>query len=60
MKEITSTEKVDSDLVKLAKVEAINIISRTPDAGDFAWAMEKGKIEGMMRTFDRNIKKILE
>ena len=59
MKEISLAEKVDSDLVKRAKVEATNIATRSPGAGDVAWAMEKGKIEGMMSTFDRNINKIV-
>ena len=37
MKEISLAEKVDSDLVKRAKVEAINIATRTPGAGDVTW-----------------------
>ena len=37
MKEITLAEKVDSDLVKRAKVEATNIATRSPGAGDVTW-----------------------
>lgn len=59
MKEVPLSEKVDSDLVKRAKVEAENIAMRTPGAADVAWTMEKGKIEGKMSLFQTNISKII-
>lgn len=40
-KEVPLAEKVDSDLVKREKVEATNIATRTPGAGDVAWMMER-------------------
>ena len=58
-KEVPLAEKVDSDLVKREKVEATNIATRTPGAGDVAWMMEKGKIESKMNTFESNINKIV-
>jgi len=58
-KEVPLAEKVDSDLVKREKVEATNIATRMPGAGDVAWMMEKGKIESKMNTFESNINKIV-
>lgn len=40
-KEVPLAEKVDSDLVKREKVEATNIATRMPGAGDVAWMMER-------------------
>lgn len=57
-KEIPLAEKVDSDLVKREKVEAMNIAVRTPGVADVAWTMEKGKIQGKMSLFQSNINKI--
>lgn len=59
MQEVPLSEKVDSDLVKRAKVEELNIASRTPGATDVAWAMEKGKIESKMSILQSNINKII-
>ncbi len=58
MKEISLAENVDSVLSRRAKVEAMNIANRTPGVADVAWKMEKGKIEGAMSNFQRNINKI--
>lgn len=58
-KEIPLAEKKDSDLVKRAEVEAMNIAARTPGAADVAWLMEKGKIESKMSIFQSNINKIV-
>lgn len=58
MLEVPLSEKVDSDLVKRAKVEAMNVAARTPGAADVAWAMEKGKIESKLGIFQSNINKI--
>lgn len=58
MKEISLAENVDSVLSRRAKVEAMNIANRTPGVADVAWKMEKGKIEGAMSNFQKNINKI--
>lgn len=51
-------EKVDSDYTKRAKVEAINIVSRS-SASDLSWVLEKSKLDGKMEIFNKNINNIV-
>ena len=48
-------ERIDSDLVKRAKVEAANLIDREVDA---AWLVEKGKVNGALDRFKGHIEEI--
>lgn len=63
MKARMADEKVYSDSIKAltsrrAKVEAQNIVDRSPMT-DMAWTVEKGKIEGKLDIFQKNINKIM-
>ena len=63
MKARVADEKVYSDSIKAltsrrAKVEAQNIVDRSPMT-DMAWTVEKGKIEGKLDIFQKNINKIM-
>ena len=63
MKARVTDEKVYSDSIKAltsrrAKVEAQNIVDRSPMT-DMAWTVEKGKIEGKLDIFQKNINKIM-
>ena len=63
MKARVADEKVYSDSIKAltsrrAKVEAQNIVDRSPIT-DMAWTVEKGKIEGKLDIFQKNINKIM-
>ena len=48
-------ERIDSDLVKRAKVEAANLLDREVDA---AWLVEKGKVNGALDHFREHIEEI--
>ncbi len=48
-------EKIDSDLVKRAKVEAANLLDREVDA---VWLVEKGKVNGALDRFREHIEEI--
>ncbi len=51
-------EKIDSDYVARAKVEALNIESRSK-ATDLTWASEKSKVNGKLEIFNSNISRIV-
>lgn len=51
-------EKIDSDYVARAKIEALNIESRSK-ATDITWFSEKAKINGKLEIFNRNISRIV-
>lgn len=51
-------EKIDSDYVARAKIEALNIESRSK-ATDITWFSEKTKINGKLEIFNRNISRIV-
>lgn len=51
-------EKIDSDLVARAKIEALNIESRSSKT-DVTWSMEKSKVNGKLEVFNRNISRIV-
>ena len=57
-KEVNEAEKVDSDYVERAKVEALNIVSRS-SSSDLSWVLEKKKLESKMLLFDKNINHIV-
>lgn len=57
-KEVNEAEKVDSDYVERAKVEALNIVSRS-SASDLSWVLEKKKLDSKMLLFDKNINHIV-
>lgn len=57
-KEKIPADDVDSAYVKRAKVEALNIESRSK-ATDVTWLVEKKKIESKMNLFNNNISKIV-
>lgn len=51
-KEVKEAEKVDSDYVERAKVEALNIVSRS-SASDLSWVLEQKKLDSKMLLFDK-------
>lgn len=51
-------DSIDSVMSRRAKAEAMNILDRTP-AMDMAWTAEKGKIEGKLEIFQRNVNNVL-
>lgn len=51
-------DSIDSLTFRRAKVEAQNIVDRSPMT-DMAWMVEKGKIEGKLDIFKKNINKIM-
>lgn len=51
-------ESIDSSYVARAKVEALNIASRT-QASDVTWVVEKSKINGKLDLFQKNINRIV-
>ena len=58
MQEKKPAAEIDSDYVARAKIEALNIESRSR-AMDVTYAVEKSKINGKMELFQRNVNKIL-
>lgn len=56
--EKTPAANIDSDYVARAKVEAMNVVSRSKST-DVTWALEKKKINGKLELFQRNINKIV-
>lgn len=58
-KEVLQADSIDSCLVKRARVEALNIASRTASVSDLAWLAEKSKIENKFKIFDDNINNIV-
>lgn len=53
--ETPDAKDLDSALVKRAKVEAMNVIDRTPGPGDIAWLSEGPKIENKLQTLINSI-----
>lgn len=51
-------EKVDSDYVSRAKVETLNMASRS-SSSDLSWLLEKKKLDGKMELFNKNINSIV-
>ena len=58
-REVEQADSIDSCLVRRAKIEALNITSRTASESDLAWIVEKGKIESKLQIFNSNINKIV-
>jgi len=56
--EVEYADSMKSLTARRAKVEALNIVDRSPMT-DMAWAVEKGKIEAKLDMFQRNINKIM-
>lgn len=52
MKEVNEAEKIDSSYVKRAKVEALNITSRS-SISDMSWTLEKSKLDRKMELFNK-------
>lgn len=59
LKEVEHADSIDSCLVRRAKIEALNVVSRTPSTSDLAWLVEKKKIEAKFEIFNSNINKIV-
>lgn len=51
-------EALDSALTDRMRVESKNIADRTPSVTDFAWLVERGKIEGKLDILKKNIERI--
>ena len=51
-------EAIDSALTDRKRVELLNIADRTPGITDFAWQVERGKIEGKLDILKKNIERI--
>lgn len=58
LQETPDAEKLDSALVKRAKVEAMNVADRTPGPGDVAWLSEGPKIENKLNKLMESINNI--
>ena len=58
MKEVNEAERIDSSYVKRAKVEALNITSRS-SISDMSWTLEKSKLDRKMELFNKNINHIV-
>lgn len=56
--ETKEAELLDSALVERAKVEAMNVVDRTPGPGDLAWLSEGPKIEKKLQQLQNSIQNI--
>lgn len=57
-KEEPLSETIDTTYNDRLKVEMLNMADRTPGVSDFAWQIEKGKIESKLAIFKSNIERI--